>query len=156
MGSKKIIIILVILILLSLVGGGYYFFAAEQESKPKIVEPPQVQEEVIPTANPEDLGFKLTARSDKKAVKFEVLNIKDILSVDYELSYLAQGNIPRGAIGHVEVKPDDVKISTSYIDLGSCSSGKCKYDEGVTSVKMILKINKKDGKVYSSEKSLEL
>lgn len=145
-----------IVFLLALLGGGYFIFF--QKPSPEPVEPQEEVEEevVVSTVSPEDLGLTFVARSDKRAVKFTITEIKDIKAVDYEISYLAKGDIPRGAIGHIEVKPTDKKIETNYIDLGTCSSGRCKYDEGVESVKLILKIVKQDGKSYSAEKSLDL
>ncbi|OGH23924.1 MAG: hypothetical protein A3J69_01885 [Candidatus Levybacteria bacterium RIFCSPHIGHO2_02_FULL_42_12] len=113
------------------------------------------QEEILPL-NPDELNLIFEARRDKKAVKFSIGNTKGITSIEYEISYLADGEIPRGAIGQIEVNPSERSVATNYIDLGTCSSGRCKYDEGVTSVKLILKIIKTDGKIYSAEKELEL
>lgn len=155
MENKKVIIGLGIILLLFLAGGGYYFIAGKA-SKPVEVKSQEQQEEIIPTIVPDQLGLTLMARSDKKAIKFEIANAKDITSVDYEISYLAKGNVPRGAIGTLKAKEGEVNMSTNYIELGSCSSGKCKYDEGVTSVKLILKINKTNGKAYQTEKALDL
>lgn len=154
MKNKTILLILGVFILIVLVGGGYYMFG-RTSSKP-VDTTPLIEQENIPSIAPEDIGLTLMARADKKAIKFEIEKIDGIQSIDYEISYLAKGNIPRGAIGTVTVKPGDEKISTNYIDLGTCSSGKCKYDEGVNSVKVTLRINKTDGKVLQTEKSLEL
>lgn len=155
MGKRNVFIGLTILFLMIIVGGGYYLLSQKQSARPSDNQEP-IQQEIIPTIAPEDLGLTLTARSDKKAIKFEIANIKDITSIDYEISYLAKGNIPRGAIGHLTPKEGETKIATNFIELGSCSSGKCKYDEGVTSVKLILKITKTDQKTYQAEKGLEL
>ena len=154
--NKKLLIGGIILVLLVLVGGGYYMFSNNKPAVPTQQVVQQVQEDAVPSIKPADLGLTFTARSDGKAVKFVITNIKDITSVDYEISYTAKGDIPRGAIGHVEAKAGDSQIATNYIDLGTCSSGKCKYDEGVTSVKLVLKITKADGKNYSSEQTLSL
>lgn len=155
MKNRNVIIGVAVLIAIILLFGAYYLFSVRTAPKPAVVVP-QASPEVIPTIIPEDLGLTLTARSDKRAIKFEITNIKDIASLDYEISYVAKGNIPRGAIGHIEVKPTDKKIETNYIELGTCSSGKCKYDEGVSRVSLILKITKTNGKVYQAEQSLEL
>lgn len=152
--KKQIIAVLVLAVLLA-ISGGYYFLFANKSAKPAPV-PQQAEEEVIPTIVPDDLGLKFSARSDGKAVRFSIENIKDIQSVDYELSYLAKGDLPRGVIGHLDIKSTDTIIKSDYIELGSCSSGKCKYDEGVSLVKLILKITKTDGKTYQAEKELEL
>lgn len=157
MEQKKIMLIVGIVLLLLFAGGGYFIFSQKTTVMP--VEEKAVEEEeqvVIPTLTPENLGLTFVARNDGKAVKFLIGNPAGIKSVDYEISYLAKGDIPRGAIGHVEVKASDSKIATNYIDLGTCSSGKCKYDEGVVSVKLVLKIDKDDGKTYSAETTLDL
>ncbi len=153
--QNKTLLIGGILVLFVLAGGGYYVFSANKPAQSTDVVQ-KVQEDVVPTIKPDDLGLTFTARSDNKAVKFIITNIKGITSVDYEISYTAKGDIPRGVIGRVETKSIDTQIETKYIDLGTCSSGKCKYDEGVTSVKLVLKITKTDGKNYSSEQTLAL
>ena len=153
---NKNYILIGVIVLIVLGGLGFWMTGKKsgKEAQESLVPTPEV--EIVPTINPTDLGLKFSARSDNHAVKFAIPNAAGISSIDYEISYLAKGDIPRGAIGHVDVKPTDTKIETSYIDLGTCSSGKCKYDEGVTSVKLLLKITKKDDKTYQSETSLEL
>lgn len=155
MKDKRQIIVVAVLVGLLLIGGGYYLLFANKSAKPAPVQQ-QVEEEVVPTIAIDDLGLEFTARSDGKAVRFSIDNIKDIQSVDYELSYMAKGNLPRGAIGSLDVKSSQTVLKSDYIELGSCSSGKCKYDEGVSSIKLILKITKADGKTYQAEKTLEL
>lgn len=158
MQNKNVYIPLGVVIFLIVAGGGYFLFFSNTSKAPEQVsqEEDQQEEVVVPTISPDDLGLTFQARNDKRAVKFTIAEIKGIQAVDYEISYLAKGDIPRGAIGHIEVKPGDKRIETNYIDLGTCSSGRCKYDEGVREVKLILKIVKTDGKSYSSEKSLDL
>lgn len=143
----------IVLILVGVFGGVVLFKGKGQEEKPP--EQPVVEEK-IEEISADELRLILTARTDKKAIKFEISNIKNIASVDYELSYLAKGDIPRGVIGHIEVKPTDKKITTDYLDLGTCSRNVCRYDEGVTAVKLILKITKKDGQILHAEKELNL
>lgn len=153
--NKKIVLLILIIILI--VGGliGGFSLLKGRGGKETIQQLPPVEEK-IESVSAEDLGLTLTARPDKKAVKFEITNPKGIASLDYDLSYLAKGEIPRGVIGHIDIKPQDKKIVSNYLDLGSCSRNVCKYDEGVTSVKLILKISKTDGKVLQAEKELEL
>lgn len=141
----------IILLIIGIVGS---FLVKGRGEKEKVSQP--VVEEKIEEISADELGLTLLARADKKAVKFEITEVKGIASLDYELSYLAKGEIPRGIIGHIEVKPTDKKISTDYLDLGSCSRNVCKYDEGVTAVKLILKTTKKDGKIFHTEKELNL
>lgn len=61
-------------------------------------------------------------------------------SVEYELSYDAnvEGEIvPKGAVG--DIKVDGESIISKEITLGTCSSGTCKYDEGITKTHLLLK-----------------
>lgn len=151
MKTQQIAIIAVAVVLI--IAGGYFIFG--RTSSPKQTAVPQVQEEVIPTINPQDLGLTFTATDDKKQVSFGIKNTKDISSLDYEISYLAQGSIPRGIIGHIDVT-SGTPVAKNNIDLGTCSSGRCKYDTGITNLKLILKVTKNDGKVYQSEQALSL
>ncbi len=151
------LIIVVVIILLAISGGAYYYFFANTTSpKPVETEPVIASEEEVLTLNPEDIGLEFTARADEKAVTFVLTKISEIDSVEYEIMYLAKGDIPRGAIGNVSPKPGASEIRSGTIDLGTCSSGKCKYDEGVKSVDLILKITKNNGKVYQVKDTLEL
>lgn len=158
MQKNKTLIGIIAFVVLLLVGGGMYFLSSNTSSQTAIEEDEvaAIEEEEILTLSPEEIGLELSARSDKRAVKFVINNPKDITSVEYEVSYFAKGDIPRGAIGRADSKAGEDTIETKYIDLGSCSSGRCKYDEGVTEVKFTLKITKTDDKVYQVEKSLEL
>lgn len=141
-------------VFLLVAGGGYFLFFQKSSPEPVKTQENIEEEVVIPTLTPQQIGLAFIARSDKRAVKFSLTEVSDITSIDYEISYTAKGDIPRGAIGHIDIKPTDGKTETNYIDLGTCSSGKCKYDEGVESVKLFLKIAKNDGKNYSVEDSL--
>ena len=64
-------------------------------------------------------------------------------------------SVPRGAIGSGEVKPNESSIKRD-ITIGTCSSGKCKYDKGVTAISFLIKLNLKDGKTAVVKKDLEL
>ncbi len=156
MKRDKLIIIAGGVLLIFLIAAGYYFFLAKKPSPQASTPVPGQAEEVIPTIAPDELGLTFVARSDGKAVKFEIAHANDIASVDYEVSYLTAGEIPRGVLGSITKKKEEETIAIDYQVLGSCSSGKCKYDTGVTSVKLVLKITKSDGKVYQAEKTLAL
>ncbi len=111
-------------------------------------------EEKISTMKPEDIGLTLTASADNKKVVLEVANTKGISGLDYELSYTSKGDIPRGVIGHIDIKVAG-KAVTQDITLGTCSDV-CHYDQDVSNIKLILKVAKTDGTTGQVEKSLEL
>lgn len=154
MDGKKVLIIGAIIV--AVAGSGIWFISTNKQEKNKEVSQSSIVEEKIEEISTEELGLTLTARADRKAVKFEITNTRNIASIDYELSYLAKGDIPRGVIGHIETKTTDRKITSDWLDLGSCSRNVCKYDEGVTSVSLILKITTKDDKTLQAQKELEL
>lgn len=156
MKKDKLIIIAGGVLLIFLVIGAYFFLSNRKTSNEAVLTPPEETEDVFPAVSAQDLGLTFSARADGKAVKFEISNASDIASIDYEISYLAEGNIPRGVIGSITKAEEEETIAIDYEVLGSCSSGKCKYDAGVTSVKLILRILKTDGKTYQTEETLDL
>ena len=156
MKNNYLVIGLIVIVVLLLAGGGFYFVAGSKDNK-QSPEPTPPVEEIVPTISPEKLGLTVSARTDGKAVMFEIANAEGIAGIDYEISYEAEGGIPRGAIGHLDgPQAGESSVETNYIELGSCSSGRCKYDEGVTSVKFTLKITMDNGDVFQAEKTLDL
>jgi len=151
MSNKKLITFSVIGVIVLIVLGVLVFTLGKKAPAPVVQVP---SEEVISTMKPEEIGLSLTASSDNKKVIFEITNTKDILSLDYELSYTSKGDIPRGAIGHIDIKQAGKKVSQE-IPLGTCSDV-CHYDQDVSNVKLILKVAKMDGTASQVEKSLEL
>lgn len=150
MNNKKLVTFLIIGLIV-LVGGGVLVLSGNKKA-----EPPQEQaplEDQISVIKSEDIGLTLTA-SGNRAVIFEVKNTKGLAALDYELSYISKGDIPRGAIGHIGI-PEEGKSVKQEITLGTCSDV-CHYDEDVSSIKLILKVVKTDGTISQTEKSLEL
>jgi hypothetical protein len=111
-------------------------------------------EEIISIIKPEEIGLSLTSSNDNKKVILEVANTKDISGLDYELSYTSKGDIPRGVIGHIDIKVAGKPV-TQDITLGTCSDV-CHYDQDVSDIKLILKVTKTDGSTSQVEKSLEI
>jgi hypothetical protein len=149
--NKKLLVPVIIVVLLVLVGVVYLLFGRKSATVPTEVQPTI---EVIPSIAPADIGLSLKAGADGKRVVMAITNTKDLTGVDYELSYTAQGGIPRGAIGHVDIKEAGQAISQEIV-LGTCSDV-CHYDQDVKSVKLVIKVTKTDGKVYQAEQNLDL
>lgn len=104
----------------------------------------------VPTITADSLGLTLKAGVGGKTVIVTLANVTGITAVEYELSYTSKGDIPRGAIGQLDLTKKPV---SKEITLGTCSD-KCHYDEEVSNIKIVLKITKDDGKVYQAEQSL--
>jgi hypothetical protein len=109
------------------------------------------QQVAIQTLSADSIGLTLVEGVPGKTVIATVAKIDGIKAIDYEFSYVAKGNITRGVFGKIDVTKQPAK---SEIDLGTCSSGTCKYDQDVTDIKIVLKITKDDGKVYQSQATL--
>jgi len=101
---------------------------------------------------PADIGLTLVLAANMQKATMKITKTDDITSVDYQLSYnaLVSGqSIPRGTIGHVDVKNPGQVISQD-MTFGTCSDV-CHYDTGITDVKLIVKVTKTNGKVYQVE-----
>lgn len=151
MNNKKLITFLAIGLVV-LVGAGALILSSNKKAEPVVEQAPL--EEQISVIKPEDIGLVLTATSDNRKVILEVKNTKGLAALDYELSYTSKGDIPRGVIGHIDIK-EEGKPVRQEITLGTCSDV-CHYDEDVSDINLILKITKTDGTASQTEKSLEL
>ncbi len=151
MKENKNLIIAIVAVFLIIIGVVLYVFIGNNSRKAEI-KPSEEIIEVIPTIMPEELGLEFTSGKAGKTVILEISKVEDLTLVEYTLSYLDKDGIERGAFGQLDLKLDPAK---KEITLGTCSDV-CHYDEGVTSVKLVLKVVKKDGKTYQLEKTLSL
>lgn len=150
MNNKKLIIFLAIGCVL--IGGAFLVLSGSKKVEPVVEQSPV--EEQITVIKPEDIGLNLTAASGNRKVILEIANTEGLTGLDYELSYISKGDIPRGVIGHIDIKVAGKSV-TQEITLGTCSDV-CHYDEDVSDIKLILKVTKTDGTTSQVEQSLEL
>ena len=154
-------IIIGVFVLLLLVGGYFFVFNKSKSPTEDIV-----QDQTVQTISAEELGLELIANPANNEVKFLIAKADKIKSIDYELTYeadssaadLADGAEPRvqrGVSGHADLVGES-EYESEFLVLGSESAGTKRYDKGVESVSITLKIVKKDGKIYSAEKTLDL
>lgn len=135
---KKLIPLVVIVIIG--IAGLLLFISRNQ--KPKTSEEETVPANIIEVPIEKRPYVALTPRSDAHEIKFEMANLIEAKSVDYELVYLA-GEVSRGVIGSVELK-GETSLSRDLL-LGSCSKNVCKYDEGITGGTLSLKVKGQAG-----------
>lgn len=152
--DKKTVIIVAVIALLLIVGGGWYV-AGSKKTAPVQQVAETIDEENVEIIASDDLGIEITVRPDKHAFQIVMTKVEDVEMVDVQYNWIAAGDLPRGGLLN-ELVPENGKIQTKMIDLGSCSSGRCKYDEGVEEVSFDFKITKKDGKIYAAEKKVTL
>jgi len=149
--KNKNLIIVVAVALVVLIGIGALLFSGKKTSAPVEQLP---TEEKVTTIKPEEIGLSLAMSNDNHKVILDVANTADISGLDYELSYTSKGDIPRGVIGHIDIKQAG-KAVKQEITLGTCSDV-CHYDEEVSNIELILKVAKTDGTTSQVEKSLAL
>lgn len=149
LNSKKLIIIagciIVIFILVNII------MSLGKKQKPQVIKTEDVlpQSQLIPTID-SSVEVDLTS-SDKKEVVLKINKIPaGTQTIEYELSYLTKEDLPKGVIGTINLKEEN--SIKRKITLGTCSSGKCVYDQGVENIKVSLKFNGNYGsKLFEKE-----
>ncbi len=137
-----------------LILGGFYFLSSNKSvTQPETAVSQVYKEGKIETLTPKDIGLSLTATPDLRKVIITVSETEDLSALDYQLSYVAKGDIPRGILGHIDVVFG--RLVQQEIVLGTCSDV-CHYDQDVSDVKLILKVTKTNNKIYQVEQTLGL
>jgi hypothetical protein len=164
MKNKQLVIILVVLVII-IGAGGFYFL--NHKSAPAQEEETANTQDVVQTLSPEQLGLTITPKSDMKAIKFSISKASGIKSIEYQATYEADSTaeekgeggdarVQRGITGDATLEGGKSSYESPWLDLGSCSRNVCRYDKGVESVDLTLKIVKLDGKTYQVEKKTDL
>lgn len=166
MKNKQIIIAIAVVVVLLLAGGIFLMLKKSPAANSTAEQMTSLDEDVI-KLSPSDLGLKINTFSNNHQIKFTLSKAEGITHIEYELSYEADsaggssedgdgsGRITRGVAGEDTIDSDQSSYTSKALDLGSCSSGTCRYDKGVTSVHLLLKVTKTDDKVYQVEDSLQ-
>lgn len=153
--KKQMTMIVLFVVVFALVG--YFVTRESTESEtnsrkgstlPKTQSAPTVDSSVIVTlkADPKKENALLSVSAAPKGTT----------EIYYEFSYdaLIDGEtVSRGVVGNLDMKGDDAVDSS--ITIGTCSSGTCKYDKGVSSVHLFLRFSGSYGEQVF-EKDFEL
>ena len=141
MKNKTALFVSLGILLLVLIGG---FVVIKNLTK---APPPPAPEEEKKTELPQvDASVKvdLIAKAGANSVTLSVTNIPEGTdSIEYELSYLTGEGLPKGALGKIDLK-GNTEITRDIL-LGTCSRNTCTYDQGVKSVKLVLRFNSATG-----------
>jgi len=164
--NKNLYIIVGVVLVILLSVGGYLVLGSKSSKTSDDANQPDISLDDAIMLAPEDVGLELVANATKKQVKFTLSKAAGIQKIEYELSYEADsaggkddesgGRITRGVAGEDVIDSDEDTYESKLLDLGSCSSGTCRYDKGVTTVHLLLKLTKSDNKVYQVEQDLDL
>ncbi len=154
--QNKLYLIGIGLVVVVLIIVGVIFMKNTKKSE-EAKGPEQTAEEQAIQISPEEIGLKLTPNAANTEVVMEISNVSKFDSFEYEMNYDAKVDgevVPRGAIGSGEV--ENGKPIKRSITIGTCSSGKCKCDAGVTKISFIIRLNLKDGQTGAVKEDLDL
>ncbi len=155
--KNKMLVIGVVVVAVALIGGGAYMLLGKQQAPSTANVPSTQQTANVPSLAPSDIGMSLAVTRNGESVTMTVAKLDGITALDYEVTYTASSNgnnVPRGVIGHIDVKPGQSTINQEVV-LGTCSDV-CHYDNVVSPVKFSVKVTKSDGKVYEVDQSINL
>ena len=150
--NRNLLIVGGIGLVLIIAVAGFILFSGKPSNQAQNAQTALPTQVPVPTLAPDAIGLTLVESSDMHKATMKIANTQDIASVDYQLSYNAMVSgqqVPRGTIGHVDVKTPGQPISQDMV-LGTCSDV-CHYDSGITDIKLVVKVTKTDGKIYQVE-----
>lgn len=149
--KRNVLIVLVVFLVLLLGGGIWVRKISIPSDETEVLPTPTV---ALPTIS-DAVEVDLMIRKDRPAVVLSIKGIpSDVESIEYELTYITGAGLPRGVLGKIRLS-GETYVTRDDIVLGTCSSGKCVYDVGVTSVDLSLKFNTASGnRVFQKTYSL--
>ncbi len=145
-------IVIIVVLGLALIVGSVWFFT---RSKEKVTpgggtsgQKAKTQEQVKELSIEERPFVSLTPRADGHEFHLTITSIpKGVENVEYELVYKVASGVTQGVPGTVKLS-GKTSIERDLL-LGTCSSGKCRYDEGVTQGTFTVRLRDKDGKLIT-------
>ena len=160
--NKSVLIAIGVVVAVLLALGAFYFVANQNTAEPE----EQASETMVKTISPEEIGLTMELTPDKKKVMFKIAKAEGIESIEYELVYEAdstaqekseggEDRVQRGITGEADVESGASSYESEELDLGSCSRNVCRYDTGVSTVDITLKLTKSDGNIYNVEDTLQ-
>jgi hypothetical protein len=96
------------------------------------------------TSNASRLGIKAKFRGDRRAIVVTFTNLSIASSVNYTLTYDNFNKVTQAAGGSV-AKGIAEPVSRELL-FGTCSSGVCRYDSGISNAKLVVNYTLKNGK----------
>ena len=154
--NKKVIAAIAVFLIL-IIAGGVLFLLKNQSSSGSSTDD-LIATSDLPELSPEEIGMVVTVRKDKKALMFELTKADDIARVEYTIEYekeLDGETVPEGIFGEMNIGEDGI-TKTDFREFGTCSAGRCRYDNVISDITIVLKVTKKDGKEYQVTKIVKL
>jgi len=110
--------------------GIIFFVSAKKKQAPEEQIPQRRVEQINKLAIKDRPFVTLTPRADGREVTLMIDNVASATSAEYELEYQAESLI-QGVFGTIDFTEDRPPVTKKLL-FGSCSKGKCRFDEGVT------------------------
>ncbi|MDZ4228636.1 MAG: hypothetical protein U1C50_00105 [Patescibacteria group bacterium] len=107
-----------------------WLFWPSKKTKTTIQEPTKKMEEINKIAIADRPYVTLTPRTDGKEVTLTIDRVTNATKTEYEMEYQTDTLI-QGVFGMIDFNEDKLPVSKDLL-FGSCSKGKCRYDEGVS------------------------
>lgn len=144
--SKNLSIALVVLVGLGIITGAFWFFTRPSGLPQENQE--QKEEAVLEQLPLEERPYtSLTPRADGHELRLVVTKLPaGAKSMEYELVYQVESGITQGVPGNVKDIAGKKSIERDLL-LGTCSSGKCRYDGGVEDGTFTLRFRNDKGKL---------
>ncbi len=153
--NKKIIAAVAVFLILAIAGG---VFLLSRQGSGNETPSDEITESDLPTLSPEDIGMEVTVRKDNKALMFELTKADDINLVEYTIEYEKEvegETANEGIFGVMNIGEDGI-TKTDFREFGTCSAGKCRYDNVTSDITINLKVTKRDGKEYQVQQIVKL
>lgn len=135
----------ILILILGLLVVGVVFFLVKGNSTKKTTEDEKLME--IPLGERPLVSLTPTSDGHYLNLKVEKIKIQNAASLDYELVYEVPGGVSQGVPGTISVKGKDA-IEEELL-LGSESSGKYRYDEGVEKGTITIGFRNESGKLIA-------
>ncbi len=116
-----------------------WMFWPSKKTKTTTPTPAKKMEEINKIAVADRPYVTLIPRADGKEVKMTIDFVKDAANLEYEMEYQAASLI-QGVFGTIDFAKEPAPVSKDLL-FGSCSKGKCRYDEGVSGGSLTLRFD---------------
>lgn len=156
--DKKILGVIIAIVVLVLVAGGLFLYRQNSSNNSDESMDELVDTSNLPELTPEEIGMVVTVREDNRALMFELKKADDIEKVEYTIEYEAttdEGIANQGIFGEMNIGVDG-RTDTDFREFGTCSAGRCRYDDVTSDITINLKVTKKDGKEFQVKKVVKI
>lgn len=155
--NRVLPITIVVLIGLGVLTGAFWLLKGQSKPNPQVSENKGKEETLKEIPLSQKPYASLTPRADGRELHLVVIKLpKDAVTMEYELVYQVESGITQGVPGNVKDIAGKSSIERDLL-LGTCSSGKCRYDEGVEQGTFTLRFRDSKGKlVYKFETGFNL